>query len=160
MSTEPPSPQPKKVDPSSLFAAVFVALVVLAIPLFVWRSCSTTSPLRDATNAFFGQLKRGQAAEAYASLASSRRTGLTRAEFDDLLRIPALRGHDQVDIDGTQRHDDRWGCTRGSLAVGGEDWPFEIYLVRDGDQWRVHTWTLHEPAAIVPMNLLDQCDQW
>lgn len=155
-----PSPQPRKVDPASVFAAGFVLLVVILIPLWLWRTCSATSPLREETRAFFGLLKQGQADQAYASLATSRREGLARQQFDPLIRARVMTEHDEVDIAGTQSHDDRWGCTRGSLTMGGEQWSFEVYLVKEGGRWRVHTWTLHEPATVVPMNLLDQCQQW
>ena len=143
-----------------MFAAVFVAAVAIAIPSLLWSTCTGTSPLREATQAFFERIRGGQEREAYDGLAAARHEQLSFESFTAELERPVFRGHEAVEVEGTQSHDDSWGCTRGELEMGGRDWSFEIYLVKEGQQWRVHTWIVDEPASFTRLHKLDRCQQW
>src|SRR5210317_367752 len=117
-------PRRKKIDPASVFAVVFVAAVAIAIPSLLWSTCTRTSPLREETHAFFRWIRGGQVRQAYDGLAAARRKQLSFDSFTAELERPVFRGHETVEVDGTQSHDDSWGCTRGELEMGGRDWSF------------------------------------
>ena len=141
-------------------SAARMLLTTVATLVVLCLACSKASPMRDETRSFFGRVRGGQAREAYDGLAATRRAQLSFERFQAELDRPVFRGHDRVVIAATQSHDDRWGCTRGDLEMGGRDWTFEMYLVREGDAWRVHTWVVDEPAIMDRLNKLEQCRQW
>lgn len=153
-------PNRKKIDPSSVMAVLFLVGVAVALPVFLWSTCSSTSPLREETRAFFGRIHDGKMREAYDHLAAARRKQLSFETFSSQFERPVFQRYESATVAGTQSHDDEWGCTRGDLELGGRDWTFELYLVKEGQAWHVHTWVVDEPATMARLNKLSQCRQW
>lgn len=153
-------PVEKKRDPATIPAIGCIVIFLVGVPIFLWSTCSGTSPLREESTAFLSDLRRGRLEDAYGRLAESRRSELTHEAFvATVARDVALGDHVDMSIQGTKSME-RWGCTRGELRVGEDDWSFEIYLVMEGERWRVHTWALHPPALVTPMPLMERCGNW
>jgi hypothetical protein len=140
--------------------SALAACLLLGAPVCLSSGCSGPSPLANETKAFFGRLRGGDARSAYDSLASGRREQLSFEQFQAETQRPIFRGHAEISVAATQSHDDTWGCTRGDLVMGGKDWTYDLYMVKESGQWRAHTWAVDEPAPMDRLNKLKQCKQW
>ncbi|HJL14388.1 MAG TPA: hypothetical protein RMH99_01960 [Sandaracinaceae bacterium LLY-WYZ-13_1] len=156
----PPGPPPTllqrvvaKVAPigcGGLFVAGLVAMI--------WQSCDTHSGIYEAGDAFFADLKAGRVEAAYRSLATSRRAQLDLEAFRRATDHRVYRSHEEVVLGEVESFEQSTeACVVGTASLPDGEWGLELYLVKEGDAWRVHSFAIQPPAQMQRMHLLEIC---
>jgi hypothetical protein len=135
------------------------ALIVLLVLTTMVSSCDDGTGAHAAGERFLGALGSGDQAGAYAQLSSQRRAALSERAFGELTDHPAFRARQSFEVHRAVSYGDG-RCSLGALHVDGAEWAVQLFYLKEGDAWRVHSFALQPPAPTQLGTLLEECGYW
>lgn len=136
-----------------------LAVVVCAAAWGVYSAVGRDADVDKIAGRFFRDLRDGDVADAYARLSRRRREVMTLEQFEALTNHPALRNNVAADFDRKTSHSDGL-CSLGTLKTSEGMWTVEVYVVEEGDRWRLESFAIQPPATMSLGTMLPECGYW
>lgn len=132
-TSDPPYPWLKVIAMS--------ALMFGGLMLMIYHSCTSQSEIRGDARAYLEALREDRLDDAYELLATPTKRTVSREAFGQSMYTPRLRQASSASFYYGSVSSAGHGCLHSGITLGDEGQSFYLYMVREGESWRVHSIT-------------------
>lgn len=120
----------------SLFVSIFSLVMFL------------TRPVVEAGETFLGLIAQEKFSEAYASMATSSKSGLSEEQFKTYAIDCKVNQYASASWRNRKLENDR-GYLKGRFTTkSGESYPIDVFLIKEGDVWKVLDYQVFNAGSV------------